>query len=77
MSLLQVPLFLKYLNNIVEQDHRFIKRIIRPMLGFNSLVSASITLAGIEVVRMLRKGQSSIRNMHGLTLPERFRLLAA
>ena len=40
----------KYLNNIVEQDHRFIKRITRPMLGFKSFVSASITLAGIEIV---------------------------
>jgi len=47
----------KYLNNIVEQDHRFIKRIIRPMLGFKSFLSASITLAGIEVVRMLKKNQ--------------------
>lgn len=36
-----------YLNNIVEQDHRFIKRIIRPMLGFKSFLSASIILAGI------------------------------
>lgn len=46
-----------YLNNIVEQDHRFIKRIIRPMLGFKSFLSASTTLAGIEVVRMLKKNQ--------------------
>ncbi len=48
----------------------------RPMLGFKSLVSASITLAGIEVVMMLRKGQSNAANMIGMTLPERFRLLA-
>jgi putative transposase len=47
----------KYLNNIIEGDHRFIKRIIRPMLGFKSFWSASITLAGIEVVRMIKKGQ--------------------
>ncbi len=67
----------KYLNNIIEQDHRFIKRLTRPMLGFKSLVTASITLAGIEVVRMLRKGQSCNINMLELTLPERFRLLAA
>ncbi len=66
----------KYLNNIIEQDHRFIKRLTRPMLGFKSLVSASITLAGIEVVMMLRKGQSNAANMIGMTLPERFRLLA-
>jgi transposase-like protein len=48
----------KYLNNIVEQDHRFIKRIIRPMLGFKSFWSARATLAGIELWRMLKKGQS-------------------
>ena len=39
----------KYLNNIVEQDPRFIKRRTRPMLGFKSFASASATLAGIEV----------------------------
>ena len=40
----------KYLNNIVEQDHRFIKRIIRPMLGFKSFRCARIVLTGIENV---------------------------
>jgi putative transposase len=49
----------KYLNNVVEQDHRFIKRIIRPMLGFKSFRSARATLAGIELWRMLKKGQSN------------------
>jgi putative transposase len=48
----------KYLNNIVEQDHRFIKRRIRPMLGFESFWSACATVAGIEPWRMLKKGQS-------------------
>ncbi|WP_298854574.1 IS6 family transposase [uncultured Ruegeria sp.] len=47
----------KYLNNIVEQDHHFIKRRTRPMLGFKSFASASATLAGIEVAHMIRKGQ--------------------
>ena len=47
----------KYLNNVVEQDHRFIKRQVRPMLGFKSFWSARATLAGIEVWRMLKKGQ--------------------
>ena len=47
----------KYLNNIVEQDHRFIKRRIRPMLGFKSFPSAHATLAGIELWRMLKKNQ--------------------
>ncbi len=48
----------KYLNNIVEQDHRFIKRRTRPMLGFKSFWSARATLAGIELWHMLKKGQN-------------------
>ena len=47
----------KYSNNIVEQDHRAIKRAVRPMLGFKSFWSAAITLAGIELMHMIRKGQ--------------------
>ena len=47
----------KYLNNIVEQDHRAIKRLTRPMLGFKSFWSAVITLTGIELMHMIRKGQ--------------------
>jgi putative transposase len=47
----------KYLNNIVEQDHRAIKRKVRPMLGLKSFWSASVTLAGIELMHMIRKGQ--------------------
>jgi len=47
----------KYLNNIVEQDHRFIKKITRPMLGFKAFHSAAATLAGIEAAHMIRKGQ--------------------
>jgi len=47
----------KYLNNIVEQDHRAIKRITRPMLGFKSFWSARIITAGIETMHMIRKGQ--------------------
>jgi len=47
----------KYLNNIIEQDHRFIKRRTRPMLGFKSFKSAASTLDGIEVAQMIRKKQ--------------------
>jgi putative transposase len=47
----------KYLNNIVEQDHRFIKKITRPMKGFKAFHSASATLQGIEVAHMIRKKQ--------------------
>ena len=53
----------KYLNNLVEQDHRFIKRITRPMLGFKAFHSAAATLEGIEVAHMIRKkkfGQTGI-----------------
>lgn len=48
---------IKYLNNMVEQDHRFIKRRVRPMLDFKSFKSAASTIAGIELVNMIRKGQ--------------------
>ncbi len=46
----------KYLNNLIEQDHRNIKRRIRPMLGFKSFRRAQTILAGIELASMLRKG---------------------
>jgi putative transposase len=47
----------KYLNNIVEQDHRAIKRLVRPTLGFQSFRSAAVTLPGIELMHLIRKGQ--------------------
>ena len=47
----------KYLNNIVEQDHRFIKRRVKPGLGFFSFETAWSTLQGYEVMHMVRKGQ--------------------
>ena len=47
----------KYLNNIVERDHRAIKRLVRPMLGFKSFRSAAVTLTGLELMHMIRKGQ--------------------
>jgi putative transposase len=47
----------KYLNNIVEQDHRAIKRIVRPMLGFKSFRCAAILIAGIEIMHMIKKHQ--------------------
>jgi putative transposase len=53
----------KYLNNIVEQDHRAIKRIIRPMMGFKDFRCARIILSGIEVMHMIRKGQ--MKTAHG------------
>jgi transposase-like protein len=47
----------RYLNNIVEQDHRAIKRRVRAMQGFRSFHSAWRTIQGIETVNMIRKGQ--------------------
>jgi putative transposase len=51
----------KYLNNIVEQDHRAIKRITKPMLGFKDFRCARIILSGIEVMHMIRKGQMQVK----------------
>jgi putative transposase len=47
----------KYLNNLVEQDHRSVKRVTRPMLGFKSFEAAQGTLVGIELMHMINKGQ--------------------
>jgi transposase, IS6 family len=47
----------KYLNNLIEQDHRFIKRLVKPGMGFFSLETAWRTLQGYEAMNMLRKGQ--------------------
>jgi putative transposase len=47
----------KYLNNVVEQDHRGVKRVTRPMLGFKSFAAAQDTLVGIELMHMIKKRQ--------------------
>ena len=59
---------IKYLNNIVEQDHRFIKKIVKPTKGFKSFASASATLSGIELHHMLRKGQHKQTNLETVSL---------
>src|SRR5262245_10518360 len=46
----------KYINNIIEQDHRAVKRVTRPMLGFKSFATAQATLAGVKLMHMLKKG---------------------
>ena len=66
----------KYLNNIIEQDHRFIKKRTKPMLGFKSFRSAKITLAGIENIRMIQKGQI-IGSNDNLSAFENFKMLMA
>ena len=47
-----------YLNNRIEQDHRVIKRRVRPMLGFQAISSARVILGGIEMIHMMRKRQA-------------------
>ena len=47
----------KFLNNMVEQDHRRVKRLVRPGLGFGGFHTARRTLAGYEAMAMVRKGQ--------------------
>ena len=63
----------KYLNNIIKQDHRFIKKTTGPMKTFKSFNSAAATLAGIEVAHMIRKRQFQ---RPGLTGFEQFAALA-
>src|SRR5499426_87419 len=67
----------KYLNNIVEQDHRAVKRKVKPMLGFKSFWAARCTLAGIEVMRAIRKGQLETAGTVIQTPAEQFYALAA
>lgn len=66
----------KYLNNIVEQDHRFIKKRTKPMLGFKSFRSAKITITGIENIRIIQKGQI-IESNTNLSTFENFKMLMA
>jgi putative transposase len=68
----------KYLNNIVEQDHRAVKRMTRPMVGFKSFDAAQDTLVGIEPMHMIKKRQMVIEaGEEGLTAAELFYSLAA
>ena len=67
----------KYLNNMIEQDHRRIKRLTRPMMGFKNFHSAQRTLAVIEVMVMIKKGQMSTPAGDEKTPAERFYALAA
>jgi putative transposase len=62
----------KYLNNIVEQDHRAIKRIVKPMMGFKDFRCARIILSGIEVMHMIRKGQMRVEKGTHPSAPEQF-----
>ena len=68
----------QYLNNIVEQDHRGVKRVTRPMLGFKSFAAAQDTLVGIEFMHMLKQRQLVVEaGDEGRTATELFYALAA
>jgi putative transposase len=68
----------KYLNNMIEQDHRGVKRVTRPMLGFKSFEAAQATLIGIELMHMIKKRQLMVEvGDEGLTVAEQFYCLAA
>jgi transposase-like protein len=72
-----IPL-VKHLNNIIEQDHRAVKRVTPPMLGFKSFEAAQSTLAGVELMHMLKKRQLMVdAGDEGLTVAEQFYALAA
>jgi transposase-like protein len=66
-----------YLNNRIEQDHRAIKRRVRPMLGSKSMATARVILGGIEMVHMMRKEQAKYARNSNLSLAEQFELLTA
>ena len=69
---------IKYLNNIIEQDHRGVKRVTRPMLGFKSFEAAQATLVGIELMHMIKKRQLVVEEgEEHLTAAELFYSLAA
>ena len=69
----------KYCNNILEQDHRRIKRIIDPMMGFKNFDAATSTIAGIEAIAMLRKQQTVFSGCNGInvSIADQIDLLAA
>ena len=66
----------KYLNNIVEQDHRAVKRVTKLMLNFKSLRAARNILAGIELMHMIRKGQLLLQGCIKLSFADQFYALA-
>ena len=57
----------KYLNNLIEQDHRRVKQRLRPMLGLKSFRTAAVVISGIELAEKIRKGQYKIGKLGGQT----------
>ena len=66
----------QYLNNIVEQDHRAVKRVTKPMLNFKSFRAAKCVLAGIELMHMIRKGQLMMEGCNARSFADQFYALA-
>ena len=66
----------KYLNNIVEQNHRAVKRITDPMLGFKSFSSAHKLISGIETMHMIKKGQLHCPGGQAISTADQFYSLA-
>ena len=64
-------------NNIVEQDHRGVKRVTQPMLGFKSFWSARIIIAGIETMHMIKNGQMHCPGGQTMSAANQFYSLAA
>jgi putative transposase len=67
----------QYLSSRIEQDHRRIKRRVRPMMGFHAFSSAAATLAGIEMLHMMRKHLGSLAFNPKATLKDQFEAIAA
>jgi putative transposase len=76
MEVLMIIRQVKYFSNIVEQDHRALKRITKPMLGFKSFNAAKSVLAGIELMHMICKGQSHFTCSVEMSFAEQFYALA-
>ena len=66
----------KYLNNIVEQDHRAIKRITKPKLNSKSFRAARNVLASVELMHIIRKGQLLLKGGIELSFADQFYILA-
>ena len=66
----------KYLNNIVEQDHRAVKRVTKLMLNFKSFRAVKNALAGIERMHMIRKGQLMMKGYNARSFADQFYALA-
>jgi IS6 family transposase len=65
----------KYLNNIIDQDHQFIKKRTNPMLGFKSFVTAKKTIQGIETMHMIKKGQVELKKLSAPNNVQLFQLI--